>query len=127
MTIDEHICNAFADDDRIGAVYLLGSVVSGRMRSDSDIDIAFILSEGVKLDAITQNEMVSPLALDLGREVDVGIISSDNLVYAYQAIMTGRQVFSSNPSHVDKMVAFLLGMYGAFNIERTEVLNAYSA
>jgi len=127
MTINERICKTFADDNRVDAVFLLGSAVNGQMRSDSDIDIALLPSKGTELDAITCNEMVSSLALDSGKEIDVGIISSDNLIYAYQAVMTGRQIFSRDQYYVDNMVAFLLGMYGQFNLERMEVCDAYSA
>ncbi|MFZ2656372.1 MAG: nucleotidyltransferase domain-containing protein [Victivallales bacterium] len=126
MTIDEYISSAFANDVRVEAVYLLGSAASGQMRPDSDIDIALLPAEGVTLDAFTRNEMASSLALDLGRDVDAGVISSGNLIYAYQAIMTGRRVFERNPSRVDEKVAFLLGMYGQFNLERKEVCDAYS-
>ena len=127
VTIDEQIVSEFASDDRVEAVYLLGSAVNGNLRPDSDIDIAILPAAGCRLDAFVRNTMASSLALELGREVDAGILSSENLVYAYQAIMTGRRVFTRNRTVVDNAVACLLGMYGQFNFDRREVRSAYSS
>ena len=127
LTVDEHIISEFASDERVEAVYLLGSAASGNLRPDSDIDIAILPTAGGHLDVFVRNAMASSLALKLGREVDSGILSSKNLVYAYQAIMTGRRIFARNPVAVDKTVACLLGMYGQFNFDRKEVQSAYSA
>ena len=127
LTIDQHIIKAFVSDDRVEAVYLLGSAVNGHLRPDSDIDIAILPAMNRHLDVFVRNSIASSLALKLGREVDTGILSSENLVYAYQAIMTGRRVFARNPLAVDKIVACLLGMYGQFNFDRREVCNAYSS
>lgn len=127
LTIDKHIIRAFASDDRVEAVYLLGSAANDQMRPDSDIDIAILPSKDSNLDVFARNEMASSLAIELGREIDTGILSSENLVYAYQAIMTGRRIFARNPANVEKIVACLLGMYGQFNFDRKEVSNAYTS
>lgn len=127
LTIDKHIIKAFASDDRVEAVYLLGSAANDQMRPDSDIDIAILPSKDSNLDVFARNEMASSLAIELGREIDTGILSSENLVYAYQAIMTGRRIFARNPANVEKIVACLLGMYGQFNFDRKEVSNAYTS
>lgn len=127
MFIDQHIIRILGSDDRVQAVFLLGSVITGRLCPDSDIDIALLPADGVKLDAFTRNSMASLLALEFGREVDAGVLSSENLVYAYQVIMTGRRVFAHNPAQVNERLASLLGLYGQFNFDRREVCSAYSS
>jgi predicted nucleotidyltransferase len=126
MIIDEHISSAFANELRVEAVYLLGSAANGHMRPDSDIDIALLPISGATLDAFARNEIATSLSLDFGRDVDIGIISSGNLIYSYQAIMTGRRIFTRNPSQTDKRILSLLGMYEQFIFERKEVSDAYS-
>jgi predicted nucleotidyltransferase len=126
MFFDELIVRTFESDPRVDAIYLLGSVTNGYLRTDSDIDIAILPAIGAKFDSICRHASASSLSLELGRDIDIGLLSSDNLVYTYQAIMTGRRLFARNPGDADQRLACLLGMYGQFNLDRTEVCNAYS-
>ncbi len=71
------------------AVYLLGSIISGNIRPDSDIDIAVMLKQGTEKTLLNRAFISGDLSYDLGRTVDVGIISSQNLVYAREALLKG--------------------------------------
>lgn len=107
------------------AVYLHGSFSKGTMRKDSDIDVAIIVS-GKKPDRIKLLEFSSDLELKLNRVIDIGIISSENLVYSKEVIINGICIYSRDSNLRQLNEATLLSMYVDFQFERREVLNAYS-
>ena len=53
-----------------------------------------------------------------GRHVDLGILSSDNLVYAMQAISKGRLLFCRNETEKNWKVMHLYALYAALREER---------
>lgn len=114
-------------DTAIDAAYLLGSAVSGRMRPDSDVDIAVLPAAHRELTALDRGRLAAAISLDLGRVVDLGVLSSANLIYARQAILTGRRIYVRNPKRADLLAAALLGMYERFDLDRREVCDAYTA
>ena len=114
-------------DQRVLAAYLLGSAASGRMRSDSDLDLALMTMPDAEMSSLERIALAADLGLDLGIVVDIGELSSRNLVYAKEAILTGRRIFTRDRFQADLKACTLLGMYVRFNEERHEVLNAYRA
>jgi uncharacterized protein len=114
-------------DKRVLAAYLLGSAASGRMRPDSDLDLALMTMPEAKMSSRDRIVLAAELGLDLGIVVDIGELSSKNLIYAREAILTGRRIFTRDPFQADLKACTLLGMYCRFNEERQEVLNAYRA
>lgn len=116
-----------AQDKRILAVYLLGSVARGQERPDSDIDIGLLLEPGPEhhLSAIERTQIANELSVTFTRTVDIGEISSKNLVYSYEALLTGIPLYKRDEYRADLARANLLGMYLQFNIDRREVLDAY--
>ena len=114
-------------DGRVLAAYLLGSAVSGRMRPDSDLDLALMTMPDAEMSSLDRIALAAELGLDLGIVVDIGELSSKNLVYAKEAILTGRRIFTRDLFQADLKACTLLGMYVRFNEERHEVLNAYQA
>jgi uncharacterized protein len=114
-------------EDRILAAYLLGSAVTGRMRADSDIDLALLMFPGRRMGSLERGDLAAAIAFEIGRDVDIGMLESMNLVYAKEAILTGRRVFDRDPARTDVAETALLGMYAAFNEDRREVLDAYRA
>ena len=109
------------------AAYLLGSAVSGRLRPDSDVDIALLPYPGLRLGDPDRAALAARIAFEIGRDVDLGLLGSGNLIYAKEAIFTGIRIFSRNDAAADAAEATLLGMYVSFNEERQEVLDAYRA
>lgn len=114
-------------DGRVLAAYLLGSAVSGRMRPDSDLDLALMTMPDAEMSSLDRIALAAELALDLGIVVDIGELSSKNLIYAKEAILAGRRIFTRDPFQADLKACTLLGMYCRFNEERQEVLDAYRA
>lgn len=112
-------------DSRISAAYLLGSAANGRMRHESDIDVAILPAQGVQLGSIDLAELSGKLSYEAGRLVDIGLLSSANLVYSRQALGTGRRLFMKDPYYGELMETSLISMYLWFNEERKELINVY--
>ena len=128
--IEETISDAFAalaSEGRIAAVYLLGSAAAGTLRPDSDIDIALLLGEGCRISLDERMQLVSVLTLRLGRDVDMGVISSANLVYASEAILKGKRLLTVDQDYVAMTETRLLGCYLQFRADRRVVEEAYRA
>lgn len=114
-------------DDEILAVFLLGSAVDNRLREDSDIDLAILMDPGKGLGASRRMNLISELSFKFTRIVDIGEISSSNLIYAREALLKGIPVYMKDSDKVFLYRANLLGMYIQYNLDRKEVLNAYRA
>jgi len=109
------------------AWYLLGSAAHGTMRPDSDVDLAVLPLAETHLDRAELIRWGGSLALKLGREVDIGIVDATNLVYAKEALMTGRRLLCADEGQADARAAQLLALYLTFQEDRKEVLDAYRA
>ena len=117
----------FQNDPRILAVFLLGSAARNTMRINSDIDLAIMFEPGLSMDILERQDMANTLSYELKRTVDLGEISSRNLVYSREALLTGIPVFMKDSDKANLLRANLLGLYVQFNQDRKEVLDAYRA
>ena len=114
-------------DKRIVAAYLLGSAVAGRLRADSDHDIAILPVMGTPWSAADTVDLASSLSVIAGRTVDLGVLSSQNLIYASQAFLTGERFFCRDDFAADLAAATLLGLAAQFRFERKEIVDVYAA
>ena len=111
----------------IAAAYLLGSAVSGRLRDDSDIDIALLPFAGQSIAIHERLTLAAALQQQVGRPVDLGVMTSKNLVYAYEAILKGQRLFTVDRDAVAETESRLLGGYFQLREDRHEVETAYHA
>lgn len=107
------------------AVYLLGSAANDVMRQGSDIDLAILTFAGKKITGSELLTLSGNLGYSLGLDFDIGEMSSKNLVYSKEAILTGKCIFTKDKLKTEQKINTLLSMYYNFQIERREVLNAY--
>ena len=114
-------------DPNILAVYLLGSAARGTMRSDSDIDLGIIPDPDIEMSLQRRVELANTLSYELRRTVDIGEISSRNLVYAREALLKGKLLYQKDQDKTNLYRANMLGMYIQFNLDRQEVIDAYNA
>jgi predicted nucleotidyltransferase len=124
--IFENWKDVFEADRRLDAAYALGSVVRGELRASSDIDLALLPASHVMIGAYDLMELAERLTDIAGRSVDLGVLSSRNLVYAHQAILTGKCVWRRAGTFTELRIATLLGLYARFQFDRREVLDAYT-
>ena len=121
IKVEESVVN----DSRILAVYLLGSAVRGALRPDSDIDLAVMFNPQAEMSQLERIELANNLSYELGRTVDIGAVSSKNLVYSREALLTGSLVYQMDSDKVNLIRSTLLGLYIQFNLDRKEILDAY--
>lgn len=124
--ITECTKNLVGSEPGVLAVYLLGSIMNGSMRPDSDIDIGLMMEPGFKMPGLTRVKLSGRFSNEMGRTVDLGEISSKNLVYAREALLKGKLIYTKNEDRANLYRANLLGMYLQYNMDRQEVVNAYS-
>ncbi|MFZ4484007.1 MAG: type VII toxin-antitoxin system MntA family adenylyltransferase antitoxin [Chthoniobacterales bacterium] len=119
--------HVLAGQAQIASAYLLGSVVGGRLRNDSDIDVAVLPVRGAVFPAQDRLDLAARLENIFAREVDVGVLSTSNLVYAKEAVVGGRLFFERNHTATARFAMSVLSMYAELQEVRKEVLRAYAA
>ena len=109
------------------AAYLHGSTAKGTARPDSDIDIALLPNPGKFLPLKTRLDFAGELESVLGKTVDLGELSTRNLIYTKEVIENGREIFTRNRFQSDLFMATSLSMYAELQQQRKEILHAYTA
>lgn len=95
------------------------------MRPDSDIDIAVLIDAGADISLTERIRISSELEQCINRPIDLGVLTTHNLIYAREAIMTGVCIFCRNNFQRDLFAATVLGLYLQLREERKEIENAY--
>ena len=72
-------------------------------------------------------ELSATLTLVAKRSVDLGVLSSHNLIYASEALLKGKRFFCRDAFQTDLAAATLLGLTARYKFERKEIVNAYTA
>ena len=111
----------------VEAAYLLGSAAEGRLRRDSDIDIAVLLRQSTVLSVEDRLSLTAMLGRICGRPVDLGILGTRNLVYAKEVITRGQLIAERERGVTAWFAMHALSMYAALQEARREVLRAYAA
>ncbi len=109
------------------AAYLLGSATQGRLRPDSDIDIALLPMPGCHPSLTDILALAAELERQLGRAVDIGLVTAGNLVYASEAILNGRRLVTLDADQAAAIETRLMGCYLSFRNDRRCVEAAYHA
>jgi len=109
------------------AAYLLGSAARDQLRGDSDVDVAILLNRRGRLAPDERIALTAELAAVFGRPVDLGVLSTANVVYAKEAVVTGRLLFARDPNVAAEFAMLSLSMYASLQESRREVLRAYAA
>ena len=117
----------FEREPAVEAAYLLGSAAAGRLRADSDLDIALLPARGSSIPTEQRLAFAADLEDLVGRIADVGILSTDNLVYAKEAVANGRVIFERDPVARARFAALIFSLYADLQEHRRGVLHAYAA
>ena len=130
MTVDiqkliDQLKNFLSRDQRIMAAFLLGSVLRNDFRHDSDIDCALLLRDKNTFGQKERMTLAGELGSLVGRTVDLGVISTDNLVYAMQALSSGQLIFAHDAMAVDRKIMHIYSLYAKLREERCEVESVY--
>ena len=117
----------FAREPTILAVWILGSAVTDRLRDDSDVDFAIYYTPGTLRDLAAHGALVLDLERLLGRTVDLGRLSSRNVVYAVQATQMGELLFARDPLEATAFTSRMQSLYLDLKHDRKIVEDAYCA
>lgn len=93
------------------AAYLHGSTAAGNARPDSDVDIALLPHSGQHIPLKSRLECSGILESVFGCPVDIGELSTRNLVYAKEVIIGGQEILTLNRFQSDRFMATCLSMY----------------
>jgi predicted nucleotidyltransferase len=80
---------------------LYGSAASGKMRADSDVDIALLF--GAPMDAGRKMELISQLGSTLQRDVDLIDLFALNGTILKQVLRNGRVLIQTEPGALAKL------------------------
>lgn len=94
---------------------------------DSDVDIALLPSDGATIPVLDRLALGAELSAIVGREVDIGVLSMSNLVYAKEAVARGRLIFERDHVVTARFAMYVLSMYASLQEARREVLRTYAA
>lgn len=125
--IIEQCAKRLSEEKGLVAAWLLGSAISGRLRDDSDVDVACCYRPDAKFDLKAYGKLLLDLETIFGRQVDVGRISSQNLVYAVQATQTGKLIYASDPELAQALTSRMQSLYLDLKLDRKIVEEAYCA
>ncbi|MBL7006554.1 MAG: nucleotidyltransferase domain-containing protein [Spirochaetia bacterium] len=125
LEIEKAVIAVFEEYNEVIAVFLIGSTASGNSRPDSDIDLAVLTDGGKSLNPVTRVNIANLLSYQLSKPVDLGQISSENLVFAREALLKGHPILVRDEERMNMIRANLLGMYIQYNLDRKEVVDAY--
>ncbi len=125
LEIKKTVVAIFKEYNEVLAVFLIGSTASGNSRPDSDIDLAVLTDDGKSFNPVTRVNIANLLSYQLSKPVDLGQISSENLVFAREALLKGYPIFVRDEERMNMIRANLLGMYIQYNLDRKEVVDAY--
>lgn len=109
------------------AAFIHGSVVTGCVHPDSDVDIAILPVHGGKITAGEKMGIVGDLESLIGRKVDIGVMSTGNLIYVKEVVEHGELLFTRNSFFSECFLTTCLSMYVDLQQDRREVLYAYTA
>ncbi|MTI80561.1 MAG: nucleotidyltransferase domain-containing protein [Firmicutes bacterium] len=102
-------------------IILFGSAASGNMRSDSDIDIAFLSNK--KISAYNLFLMSQELAELLGRNVDIIDLEEATTVFQMQILSKGKVIYCVNEKKRVHFQILTYKKYARLNEERKHILD----
>jgi predicted nucleotidyltransferase len=123
----EAVASHLSRHDHVAAAYILGSAAEERLRSDSDVDIAVLPVTPEGLPLLERLHLAAELSSIVGREVDLGVLATRNLVYAKEAVTRGRLILDRDHQVTARFEMYALSMYASLQEARREVLRAYAA
>lgn len=123
----ERLAAELMRDRRIDAAWMHGSALGPRFGSWSDVDVAILPPPGVRLGMADLLDISVALQAHIGAQIDVGMMSLANTVYAKEVVEHGVCLVCRDVFRRDMFVASALSLYAQLRFERSEVEHAYAA
>lgn len=115
----ESIAQTVQREDRIVAVYIFGSSLSGACKKTSDVDLAFLMDEphydSDPVKAVSPAYMIAVrIGISLAKKTDVTILNNASFEIAYEVITTGRCVYEIDQDRRMEYECKIRGLYFDF-------------
>ncbi len=124
MTLEEKIVSIICQQlpDTVG-IYLFGSTGTEHETSDSDIDIAILLSKKIDIQArlALTNALIDATHRD---KIDLIDLRNAPVVLKFQIIMNGRKLYCANTFRCNMFEMVTFSNYVRLNEERRGILEA---
>lgn len=89
------IQKALSCEPKIKMVYVLGSVVSGRVKTDSDFDLAVVVEDHTKINSDQIYKLISHLKFP--KDLDLSIVDKNSSpLFLFQITSTGRCIYQKS-------------------------------
>lgn len=99
----------FGARSRVLLVFLFGSAASGKMTSDSDIDVGILFEN--EPDIYEINELKSELNEILKREIDLAVLNSASPVLKMQVLKKGLPAFAKDKKFYNQFFVDTINQY----------------
>ena len=114
-------------DPRISSACVHGSLMTDNFRPDSDIDLALILEPQSALTGMDELRLSAELSSMVSRNVHIGVMNPNSLIYAKEVIKKGKELFVRNRFQHDLFISTILSMYAELKERQQEIRDAYTA
>lgn len=121
-TVTSLLANAYP---ALVSIYIHGSMVKGNVHANSDLDLALLFTPGFTPARIDLLLFSADLESLIGRNVDIGVLSLDNVVYAKEVLTGGRRIYCRDTMACETFEMYVFSFYAKLNDERWEVLASY--
>lgn len=116
------IKKSLSKEPKIKLAYILGSTVSGRIRSDSDFDLAVVVDDITKVNYDQVYQLVS--SLNFPKDLDLSIIDKDaSPLFLFQMTSTGKCVYQRSDTERVAFEAYAMKNY----YDTAHLRNIYSS
>jgi uncharacterized protein len=102
-------------------IYIFGSIITNRIRKDSDIDIAILTDK--QIDEYQLYMISQQLADNLKREVDIVDLKRASTVFRAEILRKGKLIYSSDNQEKMHFQLGVLHDYVFLNERRQEIIN----
>jgi len=103
------------------AVYIFGSMASGDIHVNSDLDLAILSTAAI--DDVLLWDLSQQLAVQLGHDIDLVNLHKASTVMRMQIISTGQLLYCADDSAISTFADYVYSAYTRFNLERRDILH----
>lgn len=108
------------------AIYLFGSYQTEKEWSDSDVDVAVLLSpeESRKAGSLMMSELYSALGSMLRKDVDIVNLRRVSTVLQKEIVMADRRIYTGNKYAAEEFEMLTMSFYQKLNEERAGIIQS---
>lgn len=104
-------------------IIIYGSAANGRMRADSDIDIAYLSARGEDIQDYDRFKLAQEMAKNLDRDVHLIDLRQVSTVLQAQVVTQGKVILDQEPLRRQEFFMLVLKEYARLNEERAPILD----